>query len=162
MEIRDYNEYLIHNDGRVYSNKYNPHNGTYHNDFLKLAMNESGYHTVKLYNQSGESKSFLVHRLVALHYVENTDPEEKDCVDHIDGNKTNNHYTNLRWTTKMENSNNYQKKRINNNSGISNIYFDRNWRYSKRTHGKNYTKRFKTRDEAIAHKLIHEIFIKYE
>ena len=159
MEIRGYPDYLIYSDGRVYSNQFNKHNKTYHNDFLKFGKNNDGYYNVKLYNQSVHS-TFRVHRLVALHYIDN--PDNKECVDHIDGNKINNDVSNLRWTTKIENSNNFQKVRVNNKTGIPNINFDRNWRYSKRSYGKQYTKRFKTRDEAIAHKLVHEIFMKIE
>lgn len=58
-----------------------------------------GYKTVKL--KINGRKTMRVHRLVAMAYVPN--PENKPCVDHIDGNKTNNHYSNLRWCTNGEN-----------------------------------------------------------
>ena len=32
-----------------------------------------------------------------MYYVENPNPEEYDIVNHIDGDKMNNHYTNLEW-----------------------------------------------------------------
>jgi hypothetical protein len=44
----------------------------------------------------------LVHRLVALAFVPNL--SEYETVDHIDGNKENNHYTNLQWLTRSENT----------------------------------------------------------
>ena len=43
-----------------------------------------------------------IHRLVALHYVDN--PNNYEYVNHIDGNKLNNHYTNLEWCTKSYNA----------------------------------------------------------
>lgn len=48
-------------------------------------------------------KCFLVHRLVAMAFCEGR-TEEKKWVDHVDGNKSNNHFSNLDWVTPSENS----------------------------------------------------------
>ncbi len=65
---------------------------------LKLSECSNGYLLVKL---SRTSKNFLVHRLVAEAFIPNE--ENKPQVNHIDGVKNNNHYTNLEWVTCSEN-----------------------------------------------------------
>lgn len=67
---------------------------------LSLNPFDDGYCRVSL-KRDRKQKMFLVHRLVALHFLEN--PENKQQVNHLDGNKSNNIYTNLEWATKLEN-----------------------------------------------------------
>ena len=50
-----------------------------------------------------------VHRLVAKAFVKNPRPDIFDMVDHIDGNPSNNHYTNLRWVDNELNTANRKK-----------------------------------------------------
>lgn len=49
-----------------------------------------------------KGKSVSIQRLVAIHFLEN--PENKPTVNHIDGNKSNNHVDNLEWNTFSENN----------------------------------------------------------
>lgn len=55
-------------------------------------------------SKDGKGKRFYVHQLVARAFIPN--PENKPCVDHIDNDKNNNHVSNLRWVTHLENMNN--------------------------------------------------------
>lgn len=61
----------------------------------------SGYLRVAL-SKNGKSKHFTLSRLVAEHFVPN--PEKKKYVNHIDGDKSNNHASNLEWCTHSENT----------------------------------------------------------
>jgi len=51
---------------------------------------------------NGKPTTFLIHRLVALSFVENL--EGKPDINHIDGNPENNRAENLEWCTPAENS----------------------------------------------------------
>lgn len=65
--------------------------------------NGRGYAIVSLDTQSGNRKTFAVHRLVALAHVPN--PHSLPEVNHIDGDKRNNYYENLEWCTRGHNIN---------------------------------------------------------
>ena len=73
------------------------------------------YMNVGLY-ANGKRKTHFIHQLVACEWVPNT--EDKRCVDHIDGDKLNNHKDNLRFATHTENSRNQKKT----NKPTSSIY----------------------------------------
>ena len=60
----------------------------------------NGYAHVQLHKQ-GKAKCMRVHRLVAMSFLING--ENKPHVNHIDGNKLNNHVSNLEWCTPSEN-----------------------------------------------------------
>ena len=63
---------------------------------LNQALRKNGYYTVTLCD-SGRDKQMYVHRLVALHFVENPKPDEYNVINHKDENPKNNIYTNLEW-----------------------------------------------------------------
>lgn len=64
------------------------------------SWDNGGYERVNLTIAKKQSKK-LVHRLVAEAFIPN--PENKSEVNHIDGDKHNNHVDNLEWTTHDEN-----------------------------------------------------------
>ena len=58
-----------------------------------------GYLRVDLY-KNNQNKHIGIHRLVAKAFIPN--PENKPTVEHMDGDKTNNHVDNLIWATYSE------------------------------------------------------------
>ena len=72
---------------------------------IRPSISKKGYLQVCLTNKN----TYSIHRLAALTFIENK--ENKTEVNHIDGNKLNNHISNLEWNTTQEN---LEHKRINN------------------------------------------------
>ena len=88
--------YQVSNLGRVKSN----HNGRGHKPKILTNIPRNGYVSVLLCKNKSQ-KNVFVHRLVAECFVPN--PENKPCVNHIDGNKSNPRSSNLEWCTQKEN-----------------------------------------------------------
>lgn len=85
-------EYLISSLGTVTSLK--------RNITLKEDIAVSGYRRVTL-SSEGNTKRYLVHRLVAQTFIPN--PENKPHINHIDNDPNNNSVDNLEWCTHSEN-----------------------------------------------------------
>lgn len=70
--------------------------------YVKAVTFGSGYLGVRLPFKN-KIHSVYIHRLVALYFIPNI--FNKNQVNHIDGNRLNNHYTNIQWVTSKENIN---------------------------------------------------------
>lgn len=68
----------------------------------KRKNTDIGYLVYTLTDKNGESKKLYAHRIVAENFIPN--PYNKQTVNHIDGNKHNNHVSNLEWNTYQENN----------------------------------------------------------
>jgi len=140
--IENYPNYEISNCGLVMNSRGN---------ILKPGINkQTKYEYVILSN--GKKKCYDIHRLVAIAFIPN--PENKREVDHIDRCKTNNHVSNLRWTTPSENNQNTGVS-CNNKLGIKNICYDKSqdrYAFEKTIRGEEIRKYFKTLEEAIEFK----------
>lgn len=94
--------YEVSNLGNVRSLQYH---GKKRIKIMSLSSDKLGYKLVKLRDWNNNIVgSYKVHRLVAQAFIPN--PDNKEQVDHIDTNPSNNIVSNLRWATPLENQNN--------------------------------------------------------
>jgi len=105
---------LIEIDGKIFKNYYVTKDGKIWSKSLKiyrkLNVNSTGYYHLSLSDDATKSKiTATVHRLVAKAFIPN--PENLDIVNHKDGNKLNNHVSNLEW---LSQSGNVKHARDNN------------------------------------------------
>lgn len=96
---------------------------------IKSDKRKDGYIQVHL-TKNKKMKNFLLHRLVAITFIEN--PNNYEFINHIDGNKENNSLNNLEWCDRSYNilhayNNELIKKRkkveqYDKNNNLLNIY----------------------------------------
>lgn len=98
VEIDDYPGYLIGDHGDVISLDYR-HTGK--PSKLASSLDSCGYPTVHLYS-GGDDTARCIHRAVGEAFIAN--PENKPEINHLDGNKENNHVDNLEWVTSAQNN----------------------------------------------------------
>lgn len=89
-----------------------------------------GYLMLDLYKDN-KPKTIRVHRLVAETFISN--PDEKDTVNHIDGNKENNDISNLEWSTFEEQNNHFYKNNLKSQESIDKSIKAMNKASSKKT-----------------------------
>jgi len=108
--ISGFGKYAISEDGEVIS---------YQNPLKDLIMKfciNNKYMALKLVRDDGKQKTMKVHRLVALTYLDN--PNNYPEINHKDGNRYNNHYSNLEWCTQEQNNNHAKTNNLYNKKGI--------------------------------------------
>jgi ribosomal protein S25 len=96
-DIKDFEGmYQISNLGRVKTLNYK---NTGKEEIRALSLTKDGYYKVRLLCNN-KDKTVRVHRLVAEAFIPNND--NKETVNHIDGNKQNNRVDNLEWADRHE------------------------------------------------------------
>ena len=147
VEIKDYEGLysLDKNTNQVYNTKYNR--------YIKPLLDKYGYHIIRFYKNSKETK-FKLHRLIYQIYYPDIDINNL-CIDHIDNNTLNNNIQNLRHCNRSENRCNV-KVHKNNLLGIKNISLTKfnTYQVHINKNKKKYSKTFKTLEEAIEYRNI--------
>ena len=84
--------YLVDDEGFIYSKRFKKK--------LTPKANWDGYQRIQIWK---DNKCHMIgwHRVIAETWIPN--PENKPFVNHVDGNKQNNHPSNLEWCTQKEN-----------------------------------------------------------
>ena len=122
-QIEGFSDYWIGNFGNIYSIHYKTKNKSKLNlpadlKQIKLSIGKEKsrrYDYANIYTNEGYRASIRVHRLVYQYHNDNNDClREGFIIDHIDGNKKNNHISNLRQITQQENIIAYHKLKKSN------------------------------------------------
>lgn len=101
-DFKDTIGYAVHPSGSIYTCI--NHQYGFYPTWRKLKTRRhknTGYWNSHL-QINGKSKTYLLHRIIAICFVPN--PDNKPCVNHIDGNRSNNEVSNLEWCTYKENT----------------------------------------------------------
>ena len=141
MEVKGFTNYLIYDDGRVWSK--------YKKDFMSIKIHKAGYNHLSL-----KQKSFYIHRLVAIHYLPN--PDNLPEIDHINRDKSDNRLQNLRWSSKMDNAQNkgIYKNNKTGHRGITLMKQTSRWKYTKNVRCYSVQRYFKSKIDALCFKYI--------
>lgn len=143
-------KYAVSFDGYVYSLNYHR---TGFMKILKAKYDKDGYLEVGLYNNR-KKKYYRVHRLIALAFVPN--PKKFPQVNHKDGVKDNNWFSNLEWVTSSENIKHSftvlgksQKGEKNNASKLTNSIVAEIWKLKNKKTQKEIAMLYNTTDDTV-------------
>ncbi len=147
----NFSNYILYSDGKLFSKK--------RNRFMKPHKNSLEYSNVVLTDDNQRKCCKGLHRLLGETFIPN--PDNKNEIDHIDRDRTNNNLNNLRWATRQENNLNKNIYK-SNKSGYRSIYQIGSgkgkgaWRYKRIINGKYYSKQSQDIQQCIDYKNIVE------
>lgn len=104
--IEEFPDCEVSTEGRVRRLK---SNGKYHYYTPTLRGGYPMYWTVRL-RKNGRQYTRRVHRLMALAFIPNDNPDIKVTIDHLNGNPHDNRLENLQWKSQKRNNHNRDRK----------------------------------------------------
>jgi hypothetical protein len=116
-------KFEVFEDGRVYRSPFiDPIGRQWKRNKLKFRNNGNGYMMVD-FHANGKYRNVTLHRMVATAFVENL--HNFPQVDHINGDKNNNHPSNLRWVNGKQNNRGYKQKTANKTSRFRGVHWEK-------------------------------------
>lgn len=112
-QIPEYENYAVNEYGEV--------KNVNTNHIMATDINSAGYERIQV-RKNGKSKKLFRHRLVAQNFLDN--PNNYKEVNHIDGNKHNNHVSNLEWCDRTHNKRECRRKGLKEYKPFKVIYAD--------------------------------------
>lgn len=130
-DIKDFENYKISNLGKIKRKK---HKRFDRNQILREREVKVTYPKNNLYPyvtlcKDGKKHNKNLHRLLAETFIPN--PENKPCVNHIDGNKQNNNLNNLEWCTYSHNNKEAYRIGLTRGTAKTTLQFDKNGNFIK-------------------------------
>lgn len=109
--VKSLTRFIVRSDGVRYLAK---------GKIIKPVTDRYGY-LIKTLTYEGRRRATKIHRLVAEHFIDN--PANLTDVNHLDGNKVNNHISNLEWASREGNMHHAWRlglmERVRKNAGKS-------------------------------------------
>lgn len=99
--------YVVSNMGRVIVLPRERPNYTAKKKVLKLRSDSANKYILVDFNSNGKKETRLAHRIVAEAFILN--PECKEQVNHMNGNKQDNRAVNLEWVSRSENAKHFYR-----------------------------------------------------
>lgn len=125
--IKDFENYEINKQGEIRNikTKY----------ILGGCINSRGYKVITLSKDRKKTNVYL-HRLLGIAFIDN--PDNKPYIDHINGDKSDNDLSNLRWVNEQENSSNKikQPNKSSQYKGVSYVKKTGKWGSSIKINGR--------------------------